>query len=156
MNPEQILSQLRGLHEPIPPSWWPLGIGWWISLTLAVLLIMATQVFIKWLIRSTAKKRAAKKLFKKIVDEFAIHPDKNILARNIAELFKRILLAEGKQCKMARLTQTDLVMTLQAQNKKCRITPELKELLELKIYQHNADFDAATVIASTQAWIKTL
>ena len=34
-----LLAQLRDLHPPAAPSWWPLAPGWWIALLLAVALL---------------------------------------------------------------------------------------------------------------------
>lgn len=39
MDKEQLLAQLRDAHLPPEPSWWPLAIGWWILMAIALLLI---------------------------------------------------------------------------------------------------------------------
>jgi len=37
INPEQLIADLRGLHLPQDPAWWPPAPGWWIALALVCL-----------------------------------------------------------------------------------------------------------------------
>ncbi len=45
MNPDQLLQQLKPIHMPEPPGWWPLAPGWWLLLVLSILLIALLTFF---------------------------------------------------------------------------------------------------------------
>jgi hypothetical protein len=51
MNPE---LQLRDIHLPPEPSWWPPAPGWW---ALAILLLIATLLLARWLVRRARARR---------------------------------------------------------------------------------------------------
>lgn len=156
MNPEELLKQLRGIHEPAPPSWWPLGIGWWLSLTLLLLIVVAAIYTTRWRIRSTACRRMARLQLKKLVADYEHHQRKGDLARNLAELIKRVLLARNNRSDVASLTQSRLIELLAIDNNRFAVSHELRQFLETSVYQKEADFDETALINEIRAWIKGL
>ncbi|MES2662545.1 MAG: DUF4381 domain-containing protein [Pseudomonadota bacterium] len=48
MSPEE-LEKLRDIHLPSDPSWWPLGVGWWIILS--IFFILGIFVILWWIRR---------------------------------------------------------------------------------------------------------
>jgi len=50
MNPAQeLLAQLRDIHLPADPSWWPPAPGWWLlGLCLVVLIYLVLGKLLKW------------------------------------------------------------------------------------------------------------
>ncbi len=50
MNPQDPLSQLHPLRDPVAIGWWPLAPGWWLLLGLMVL-VLAIAVFL-WAVKS--------------------------------------------------------------------------------------------------------
>lgn len=44
---EELLNNLRDIHLPAEPGWWPLAIGWWIIIVLAFIII-STLLFIQY------------------------------------------------------------------------------------------------------------
>ena len=88
-----ILSQLRDLHEPLPPDSWPPTIGWWLAL---VLVIIVTSFGINWW-----RARRAKFLPYKIAIQEASELKNNLLnnhtneknyVNSINELLKRLVV----------------------------------------------------------------
>ena len=88
-----ILSQLRDLHEPLPPDSWPPTIGWWLALALV---IIATSFGINWW-----RTRRAKFLPYKIAIQEASELKTNLLnnhtngknyVNSINELLKRLVV----------------------------------------------------------------
>lgn len=47
MNPQDPLSQLHPLRDPVAIGWWPLAPGWWLLLGLMVL-VLAMAAFLWW------------------------------------------------------------------------------------------------------------
>lgn len=39
VDPQALISQLRGLHFPEDPSWWPPAPGWWVAVALVLLVL---------------------------------------------------------------------------------------------------------------------
>lgn len=156
MNPEQLLQELRGLHEPPEPSWWPPAPGIWLACLLLLVLSVTTFLLARWYLRRTACKRAAQKLFTNICTEFAELQDKQQLARRIAELFKRVLLLQQGRRSAAMLTQDALISALEVNKKIFELSPPVSHLLKTQVYQKNAEFDAQEIIAGTRLWIKQL
>lgn len=156
MNPQQLLEQLRPLHEPIEPSWWPLALGWWLCAALIVIISAAAYIMIRKIMRKTLVKRNARKLFKNITGDFERHQDISLLTRNISELCKRVLLAREQRAAVASLSQQKLIAVLEKNAKGKEIGPALRELLAGNIYQKNAMPDAIALIADTKTWINHL
>lgn len=46
MNPE-LLGNLRDIHEPLPPPFWPPAPGWWI-LAFLILVLIAVATYLAW------------------------------------------------------------------------------------------------------------
>lgn len=51
---QELLAQLRDIHEPAPISWWPPAPGWWL---LAVLLLVCIAAVALWLSHRRLKQR---------------------------------------------------------------------------------------------------
>ena len=93
-----LLQQLRDIHEPALPGWWPMAYGWWILLVV----IACTLILLGWFywrhsrqmkpyryIRSQAHALVDAYESKKLNDlEFQDH---------VNELFKRLLIRVEKQ-----------------------------------------------------------
>ena len=56
MNPQ---LQLRDIHLPAEPSWWPPAPGWWL---LAILLILAAVLLTRWIWRHVRRRRRLTRL----------------------------------------------------------------------------------------------
>lgn len=105
MDPQQPL-QLKDIHFPPSPDIWPLAIGWWILLTILLLLAV-------WLIFLIRKYLKIKKLQKMLLDELGqlenklIHSPDKILISEINILLRRLALTYYPQVEVASLTGSD-------------------------------------------------
>ncbi len=87
------LQQLRDVHAPLDPSWWPPAPGWWVLTLLALCLMVwaAWRLLQAW--HHRAPLRAARKLHAQYCTELeqgTLTPSSYIHASN--ELLKRLLV----------------------------------------------------------------
>ena len=94
---ESLLQQLRDIHLPAAPGWWPPAIGWWL---LAIVVAGALAWMIWWLAarwRRFRPARTARALYRGISQELrsgSISPTRYVHQTN--ELLKRFVLHEGQ------------------------------------------------------------
>ena len=68
--PTDLLQQLRDLHLPADPIWWPPAPGWWL---LAILLLVAIVYGYRSLVRTIARRRPirqARLLYEKLYSDY--------------------------------------------------------------------------------------
>ncbi|MXZ56226.1 MAG: DUF4381 domain-containing protein [Gammaproteobacteria bacterium] len=46
--PPDLIQQLRDIHEPAAPGFWPLSISWWVLFSLVFVLLIGSVVWIIW------------------------------------------------------------------------------------------------------------
>jgi len=94
--------QLRDIHLPAPPGWWPPAPGWWV---LAALLLALAAWATMILYRQARLRRRRQRLYAAISElEHRLHttPEPVLLAR-ISELLKRLALAQYPRDRVAAL-----------------------------------------------------
>jgi len=99
------LQQLRDVHLPPDPAWWPPALGWWI-------VVLATIALIVWLIwratrayRSRAPIRAARHLLEDIYDQYQAGAISAVdYLHQCNELLKRLLVRALGREQMGRLS----------------------------------------------------
>lgn len=99
------LQQLRDVHAPLDPSWWPPAPGWWVLFlfTLCLIVWAAWRLLQTW--RHRAPLRAARKLHAQYCIELergALTPSSYIHASN--ELLKRVLVRGYNKYQFAPLS----------------------------------------------------
>ena len=94
---ESLLQQLRDVHLPTVPGWWPPAIGWWL-LAIVVAGVLAWMIWwlgARW--RRFRPARTARALYRGISQELrsgSISPTRYVHQTN--ELLKRFVLHEGQ------------------------------------------------------------
>ena len=101
MNPD-LLQQLRDIHLPTAPGWWPPAIGWWLlaALLAAALVWLGIRLVRRW--RRFRPARAAERLYRGIDEQLragAISPAE--YAHRANELLKRFALYGARNQAMA-------------------------------------------------------
>ena len=85
---------LRDIHLPAPVSWWPLAVGWWGLLGLAML--VAVALILWWRQRRTRHaRRAALAELGVIESALATQPDGHACAQALSRLLRRLALLVG-------------------------------------------------------------
>ena len=99
------LQQLRDVHLPPDPSWWPPAFGWW----LFALILLTTLVWACWQLLETYKKRAPSRAAKAQLGDLyhryqagEISAVEYLHASN--ELLKRLMVRAYQQTSYARLS----------------------------------------------------
>jgi hypothetical protein len=86
------LSQLRDIHLPVEPSWWPPAPGWWLLILLAIALL---TVLLVWLIRryrANAYRRAGLRQLRALRERQQSEPDAIAYLSTINGLLKSVAL----------------------------------------------------------------
>ena len=99
------LQQLRDVHSPLEPVWWPPAPGWWF-------LLLICTALVTWLIwygwrawRHRAPVREAKRLHKQYVQELASGSLSSVeFVDRCNELLKRVLVRSYAQYQFAPLS----------------------------------------------------
>ena len=92
VNPD-VLQQLRDIHLPAQPGWWPPAIGWWVlaAFLAALLTWLAIRLVRRW--QRFRPTRIAERMYRGIADELragAISPPE--YAHQTNELLKRFAI----------------------------------------------------------------
>ncbi|WP_231757174.1 DUF4381 domain-containing protein [Microbulbifer elongatus] len=98
---QQLLEQLRDIHEPAPIGWWPLAPGWWILAGIIIALVVASF----WLFRYLRRQRQ-KKMYRvegvRLLDELNLQQPRVVEAINV--LLKRVAVVTFGRAKCGPLT----------------------------------------------------
>lgn len=102
MQPNSIPQlPLRDVHIPEAISWWPLAIGWWITMLLIPMLLWISFLIYKRLTRKTAIKTAKKLLAELKQDKTQTDADKLV---EISALIRRVAISVAPREECASLT----------------------------------------------------
>jgi hypothetical protein len=92
---------LRDIHIPEAISWWPLAIGWWITMLVIPMLLWISFLIYKRLTRKTAIKTAKKLLAELKQDKTKTDTQKII---DISALIRRVTISVSPREECASLT----------------------------------------------------
>ncbi|MCB1686274.1 MAG: DUF4381 domain-containing protein [Pseudomonadales bacterium] len=88
-----LLQQLRDIHLPVAPGWWPPAPGWWL---LALLTVVAMVLLLRWILRRVQRQRPvqhARRLYQQLYADYRaglISPPDYLHQSN--ELLKRLMI----------------------------------------------------------------
>ncbi|VAX12744.1 FIG00657500: hypothetical protein [hydrothermal vent metagenome] len=155
MNPgSQAALQLRDIHLPTEPGFWPPAPGWWI---LAVLLL----ALLLWLIRLGLRRYRLRRQRQRILamldeleqDNDAITPEK--IAR-ISSLLRRLALMRYPRQRVAALTGADWLQFLDESGGNGRFSHGPGQVLASGPYQPtlSSELDIGALSVLLRDWIK--
>jgi hypothetical protein len=107
------LDQLRDIHLPAEPSWWPPAPGWWF---VAAVTLLALAWFIIWLRRFNQRRRparAARQALREIEADYQQNGDAALATRRLSILLRRYLLARFDRPLVAGLSGEDWALFVQ-------------------------------------------
>jgi len=141
--------QLRDIHLPADPGFWPLAPGWWI---LIVLFLIVLYFVMKKINKNRQVKRTIRLLQNNLLqmrEAFNQHKDKHKLAVEISDLLKRFVRHVLKDSQATALTGNDWIDYL---NNKMGsdVFNEFKQELTQAQYSPNIDFDVSKLVAQVK------
>lgn len=152
MAPEEILSQLRDIHEAKPPSWWPPAPGYYL-LVLLFLLALLLGLFIIRLRKRWRLKKAILRELKSIEDQFYAHQDISSLQGSLSALFRRLALLKMSGVD-GRLDLDEMALILVRIMPNQERTLSIIELLKRDRFHKAPQIDGALLLSLSREQIK--
>ena len=143
MNTGIDLTELKGLHYPLQPSWWPLAWGWYVILG-GILLLALIIVFKRMRSPLTYANREMKKIQKS-------SPDKQL--KLLSQLLKRVAMARCGREAIAPLSEDAWQEFLLASAPKV-LTEDQAHQLAYAIYNPNPETPDKKLFSNSLKWIE--
>lgn len=139
--------QLRDIHLPDAPGYWPLAPGWWIVL---VILILISYLLIRWY-RAYHKKNSTVRLIQdqlhSIRKEYESHKNKHQFAVDASMLLKRFVRHILKDSDAVSLTGKNWMSYLNSRSGKDLFSGFDKELNQAP-YEATVEYDVSAYFAT--------
>jgi hypothetical protein len=131
MNAPDPLANLRDIHLPGEIGWWPLATGWWILITLVVIVAGWSIYQLVQRHKRAAILREVMHHLDKIDDEFSTTNDQQQLVRSYSQLLRRLVIQHRGRKDGAAVTGNNwLEILLEYQPAADSEDPQLKLLTE--------------------------
>jgi len=152
--PEQSL-ELRDIHLPAEPGWFPPAPGWW--LVLAAVLLGAVLVY--FLIKYRKKQARFRQEAISLIEELLIrHENRELPApeaiASISATLKRVAITLYGREQVAKLSGQDWLDFLDAHAKTSRFQTDDGRALVTSSYQADTTVSVQTVAALAKDWIR--
>lgn len=144
---------LRDVHIPDAISWWPLAIGWWITLLLIPILLWTSVLIYKRLTRKTAVKTAKKLLAALKQDASKTEAQKLV---EISVLIRRVAISVAPRDECASLTGQAWLAYLDKSLKDNTFTQGVGQCLADISYRKNKNenINVSELISLVESWLK--
>ncbi|HET6632661.1 MAG TPA: DUF4381 domain-containing protein [Rhodanobacteraceae bacterium] len=142
--------QLRDIHMPPAPGWWPLAPGWWIVLAL-LLLACAVAGWLLWRWRARRRRwRAIAAELDVLAEQHAREGDAARLASGLSRLLRRVARRLGGDPHLeGRAWQAELERLVPG-----AMPPHLAGELSLAQYRPSASLDVDAALAACRRWLR--
>ena len=67
--PPDLIQQLRDIHEPAAPGFWPLSFSWWVLFSVVFVLLVGTIVWIVWRSQRLAPYKRIRNMARDLTDQ---------------------------------------------------------------------------------------
>lgn len=143
--------ELRDIHLPTDPGFWPLAPGWWLLIIIACFIAYFVVKKIKQInaIKQTNKLLQIELLT--IKNNYSKHNNKHQLAKEISELLNRFVKYILKDSVATTLVGQQWVDYLNSRVDGDIFSKHLKELTQAQ-YMPEVNYDADSLIATVQAY----
>src|SRR5262245_32159818 len=143
-----LLQQLKDLHLPIPPGWWPPAPGWWLLLLIAVAtLVLGVLALLRRRARQRPYRVARAELERIGVGFDAGRLNTHDLAHALSGLLKRASIAREGRTRIARLEGDAWLEYLDGVAGEAAFTTGAGALLGARRFDPAASGDAPHLIA---------
>lgn len=160
VNPAQDpLAQLRDIHLPMAPSWWPPAPGWWLLGLVAVVLAVFATRFAWTRYRAGAPvRRARSDLTQSFLDFAAERTRSEVVAkRNLADtvnaILKRLALVRYPRAEVAELSGPQWIAFLDATAKTDQFSVGMGRVLGDERFARSFNYDPAALRLAAEYWI---
>lgn len=143
--------ELRDIHPPAPPDFWPPAPGWWLvaALLLAMLLVIGRAGWRAW-----GRWRRQRVILAELARLRAKHAASPALAAAVSALLKRVALTRYPRTEVAALTGEAWLRFLDRTGGDGRFTAGPGRVLAEAPYAPEATtIDAPALMAAARAWV---
>jgi len=156
-NTADPLALLRDIALPADPGWWPLAPGWWILAALLLGLIgLLAYLGWRWY-QARAWQREAERELQQLRQQLAAGMAPDLVLQACSVLCRRVALAVGERTRVARLTDTAWLETLDRLSNSRDFTQGPGRLLGDRAWQRPDDtesLDLAPVLSALEHLIR--
>lgn len=142
----ELAAQLRDIHLPLPPSWWPPQPGWW----LIALALLAAGLW--WLRRPPAWKREALARLQAAEADYESHGDAARLLAEVTVLLRSCALILRDRGEVAGLVGKAWFDCLKDLGR--GVCPMPEEALVHGAYRKKVELDARALSQGVERWIR--
>lgn len=139
------MLNLKPLHLPDTPSWWPPAWGWWGLVAAVVAIVLVVFVVLRWRKRRLAPKKAALKLLSR--EHYVLSPSEAI------ELLRQAALCYFSREDIARLTGNEWYAFLDEHLREPRFVPN-QDRWQQVLYKKQKVDDQQALIDDCYVWVK--
>ena len=143
--------ELRDIHLPGDPSFWPLAPGWWVLIVIACVIAYFVYKKIKQINAIKHTNKLLQDELLTIETNFGQHNDKHQLATDISELLNRFVKYILKDAMATSLTGKQWIDYLNNRVQTNVFDKHQKELTQAQ-YTPEIDYDAESLIATVKTY----
>lgn len=92
MTHEELLTQLKDVHQAPPPSWWPPAFGYYVVVLIVFALLCVLYFFMRLRTRARVKRLLLDEL-NEIERQFHAHDDASAVQASLSSLLRRLAFA---------------------------------------------------------------
>ncbi len=151
-TPAPDLSQLKDIHLPSPVTDLPIAFGWWLLLTVFILLTIAGIIYGLKRHEKNKTKKAALLLLSQQHEQLKKHKDTQVFLQQSNEVLKRYCL--DKYPEAASLSGNAWTSFLNRQSRKPYFEADVEKAISQGLYQPQCEYDTQTLFSACVSWIK--
>ncbi len=155
-GPHDLLEQLRDLHLPPEPSWWPPAAGWWVLIGLLFGIVVLWQY-----VRRRKRRRPAIAPYQQVRiqldhlrSNYADNADTIRLLAGLSALIRQAAMTLSTREEVAKLTGDVWLNWLDQHAGKVLFMSDKGRVFASAHYQVNAAFEADAVLQICEEWLK--
>lgn len=143
--------ELRDIHVPHVPAWWPLALGWWVLAALLVIVVIVVALLLR---RRRAWRRQVDKVLAELHgarDQHARDGDTAAFATAASQLLRRVARTRDSRSVTLSGDAWRGVLALYAP----KVPTDRLAALDTAMYRPNAALDVQATSRDVEAWIRT-
>ncbi|MDX1812034.1 MAG: DUF4381 domain-containing protein [Gammaproteobacteria bacterium] len=148
-NLQDLLKDLKPLHEPEAISAWPPAIGWWLlPVTIAVIL----AAIIWWWKRAKTPnyKKIALQDLKNVINNYEIRKNSQEATGEVSLLIRKVMVAKYGNNEVAGLIDSEWLMRLDDISQSSLFTEGAGKAIVIAPYSSNYEVDVEQLFAATK------